>query len=117
MNTATQERLYDMESVKAFCVENNFPADVVGKWVWIKFESKPPAHERELLKGAGFRWVKRRGEWAHNCGVPSTKGSCNPRWKYGAYSIKGPGAPNEDGCCSPDFVGEFEYQLQQNPDR
>ena len=42
---------------------------------------------RAALKSIGFRWVKRRGEWAHNCGHPSRRGTCDPRWKYGAVPV------------------------------
>lgn len=54
--------------VLEFCKAHNLPARVVGRWVWVKFESKPPAEVRASLKAQGFRWSRRRGQWAHNCG-------------------------------------------------
>ena len=54
--------------VLEFCKVQALPARVVGKWVWIKFESKPSAEVRQSLKDFGFRWSRRRGQWAHNCG-------------------------------------------------
>ncbi len=57
--------------VLEFCKEMSLPARVVGKWVWIKFESKPDADTRQSLKDAGFRWSRRRGQWSHACGTPS----------------------------------------------
>jgi ribosome biogenesis GTPase A len=54
--------------VLEFCKVQALPARVVGKWVWVKFESKPNADIRQALKDFGFRWSKRRGQWAHNCG-------------------------------------------------
>jgi hypothetical protein len=54
--------------VLEFCKVQALPARVVGRWVWIKFESKPDANIRQALKDFGFRWSRRRGQWAHNCG-------------------------------------------------
>ena len=57
--------------VLEFCKAQNLPARVVGRWVWVKFESKPEAEIRQALKDFGFRWSRRRGQWAHNCGLVS----------------------------------------------
>jgi len=54
--------------VLEFCKARVLPARVVGKWVWIKFETKPAADIRQALKAFGFRWSHRRQQWAHNCG-------------------------------------------------
>ena len=54
--------------VLEFCKTHSLPARVVGRWVWVAFDEKPPAEVRKLLKEFGFRWSKRRGQWAHNCG-------------------------------------------------
>jgi hypothetical protein len=62
-------------------------ADVVGRWVWILFDEKPPAELRQELKDFGFRWVKKRGQWAHNCGHPSRHGKVSPRAKYGSVPV------------------------------
>ena len=70
-----------------FCKENNLPADIVGRWIWVKFDSKPSEEVRQKIKDFGFRWSKRRGEWAHNCGYACTRGRCNPRDKYGEVHI------------------------------
>ena len=70
-----------------FCQEHNLPADVVGRWVWLKFSAKPSEEIRTLLKSAGFRWIKSRGEWAHNCGYHTGRGRCLPRLKYGAVPV------------------------------
>jgi len=57
--------------VLEFCKAQNLPARVVGKWVWIAFESKPCAEIRQALKDFGFHWSKRRMQWSHNCGLPT----------------------------------------------
>ena len=57
--------------VLEFCKAQNLPARVVGRWVWIEFESKPSAEIRQALKDFGFRWSRRRGQWSHNCGRPT----------------------------------------------
>lgn len=69
--------------VLEFCQEQKLPARVVGRWVWIKFESKPDADTRQALKDAGFRWSRRRGQWAHNCGHPTKPARSYRPWdKY-----------------------------------
>ncbi len=85
--TDTQDKLHDLADVIAFCKLHDFPADVVGRWVWVKFPDKPDVETRELLKSAGFRWVKIRGQWAHNCGYQSRRGKGNPRYKYGSIPV------------------------------
>lgn len=54
--------------VLEFCKAQALPARVVGKWVWIEFDSKPPEEIRQALKDFGFRWSRRRGQWSHSCG-------------------------------------------------
>jgi len=69
--------------VLEFCKDRDFPARVVGRWVWIKFESKPSADIRQALKDFGFRWSRRRGQWAHNCGHSSRPARSYRPWdKY-----------------------------------
>ncbi|MCX6644997.1 MAG: hypothetical protein NTY09_01355 [bacterium] len=80
-------KLSDLADVIEFCKVHGFPADVVGRWVWIRFDEKPDTETRELLKSVGFRWVKIRGQWAHNCGYHSRRGKGNPRWKYGSIPV------------------------------
>ena len=66
-----------------YCQKQELPARVVGKWVWIEFESKPSAEVRQGLKDMGFRWSKRRGQWAHNCGHSSRPARSYRPWdKY-----------------------------------
>ena len=74
--------------VLEFCKAQNLPARVVGKWVWIKFESKPSAEIRQSLKKIGFRWSRRREQWAHNCGRPTKPARGYKPWdKYQTVSI------------------------------
>lgn len=63
--------------VLEFCKAQNLPARVVGKWVWVKFDSKPSAEIRQALKDFGFRWSQRRGQWSHSCGH-----NCRPARSY-----------------------------------
>jgi hypothetical protein len=40
------------------------------------------------LKAAGFRWAKRRRQWAHNCGHPCRPSRSYRPWdKYQTYTI------------------------------
>jgi len=75
-------------TVLDYCKANSLPARVVGKWVWIKFDSKPSADVRQGLKDMGFRWSKRRGQWAHNCGNASRPARNYRPWdKYQTTTI------------------------------
>ena len=110
MTHSTETKLTELPEVVEFCKTHNFPADIVGNWVWIKFDSKPPKEDRDLLKGAGFQWVPGRMEWAHNCGVPTRQGKYRPRTKYGSVPING-----EDSECSENFVSQFERDCADGP--
>ena len=68
--------------VVEFCKTNKFTAELVGAWVWVSFEEKPDEETRKLLKDAGFRWVRKREKWAHNCGLPTRGSKSNPWDKY-----------------------------------
>ena len=63
--------------VLEFCKAQDLPARVVGRWVWIEFESKPSTEIRQSLKDIGFRGSKRRGQWSHSCGH-----NCRPARSY-----------------------------------
>ena len=83
----TNEKLTELADVIAWCQRNDIPADVVGRWVWVRFDAKPSESIRDSLKAVGFRWVKHRGEWAHNCGWVSRRGPGRPRDKYGSVPV------------------------------
>ncbi len=70
-NTKQSNSNHSIIEVLEFCKAQSLPARVVGKWVWIEFESKPDAEIRQAVKDFGFRWSRRRGQWAHNCGHTS----------------------------------------------
>lgn len=80
-------RLTSIVQVIEFCRARNLPADVVGRWVWVRFDSKPEQALLDEMKAAGFRWVRDRGEWAHNCGHASKRGTGAPRFKYGSIPV------------------------------
>jgi len=76
MNTVTKQAEasksnHSLIEVLEYCKSQDLPARVVGRWVWIEFASKPSAEIRQGLKDFGFRWSRRRGQWAHNCGHSS----------------------------------------------
>lgn len=74
--------------VLEYCKLQALPARVVGRWVWVKFESKPDAEIRQGLKDFGFRWSRRRGQWSHNCGRPTKPAHNYKPWdKYRTYSL------------------------------
>ena len=84
------QKLNALPEVVSFCKQHSLPADVVGRWVWLRFGEKPSEETRTLLKGAGFAWVKKRGQWAHACGGfkwKRSKAPYEPRDKYGSISV------------------------------
>ena len=87
-NKSQSKSNHSILEVLEFCKAQALPARVVGRWVWIKFDSKPSTEIRQGLKDIGFRWSKRRGQWCHNCGLP-TKPARNYRpWdKYQTFTM------------------------------
>jgi len=68
--------------VVEFCKANQLTAELVGAWIWVSFDEKPDEDTRKLLKDAGFRWVRKRSKWAHNCGIPCKASKTSPWSKY-----------------------------------
>ena len=60
-------------------------AEVVGEWVWIRFEAIPPQPTRTALAQIGFHWNNTRQCWQHPCGQLRTRGQQEPREKYASY--------------------------------
>ncbi len=73
---------HNVIEVVEFCKQHQLDAELVGRWVWVTFDSKPNAEIRQELKDFGFRWSPKRGKWAHNCGHPSRSSTGNPWLKY-----------------------------------
>ena len=84
----SKSKEHSIIEVLEFCKAKNLPARVVGRWVWVKFDSKPNAEIRQALKDFGFRWSKRRGQWSHNCGNPTKPARGYRPWdKYRTISL------------------------------
>lgn len=82
-------RLRTLPEVILACKDREIPAVVVGRWVWVSFDAKPAATIRDFLKTAGFRWIKNREAWAHNCGYYSKQAKgYDPRDKYGTIPVE-----------------------------
>ena len=61
-------------------------AEVVGKWVWIRFTDKQPSEVTRVLAELGFHWNKTRQAWQHPCGTPPVEAATyDPRRRYGSY--------------------------------
>jgi hypothetical protein len=61
-------------------------AEVVGRWVWIQFETKQPSDVTRVLAELGFHWNRNRQAWQHPCGVWRTKAAKdNPRARFRSY--------------------------------
>ncbi len=65
-------------------------AEVVGRWVWIKFDEKQPQAITRSLAELGFHWNKKRQTWQHPCGdFPRNRATYDPRKRYGvSYPAK-----------------------------
>ena len=60
-------------------------AEVVGKWVWVRFNDQPAAEIRQQLAQFGFHWNNQRQAWQHPCGKFSLGSNADPREKYSNY--------------------------------
>jgi hypothetical protein len=60
-------------------------AEVVGKWVWIRFDGKQPPTITAELAELGFHWNNRRQVWQHPCGQVISGVYYDPRRKYGSF--------------------------------
>ncbi len=60
-------------------------AEVVGKWVWIRFDGKQPQQITAELSELGFHWNNRRQVWQHPCGQVMPRADFDPRRKYRSY--------------------------------
>ena len=84
-----QDKATNIVEVLLFCRENDLPARVVGKWVWLKFPLRPGPALREKLEQVGFRWSKRRKQFHHNCGHPSELARDYEPWdRYGSKTLE-----------------------------
>ena len=69
--TQNKSKSKSVIEVLEYCKAQQLPARLVGRWVWIQFAEKPSADVRQGLKAMGFRWSRRRQQWANNCGHPT----------------------------------------------
>ena len=60
-------------------------AEVVGKWVWVRFTEQPAAQVRQQLAQLGFHWNRERQAWQHPCGNFSLGSQADPHEKYSSY--------------------------------
>lgn len=74
MSTVTQQAEKvkpSMLEVLEKCQELKIPLRMVGAWAWVLFKSKPSAEIRTALKEMGFKWIRKRSQWANSFGRPS----------------------------------------------
>ena len=60
-------------------------AEVVGKWVWVRFTEQPAAEMRQQLAQLGFHWNRERQAWQHPCGAFRLSSSYDPHERYESY--------------------------------
>ena len=60
-------------------------AEVVGKWVWVRFTEQPTAEIRQQLAQLGFHWNRDRQAWQHPCGQFRLSSNTDPHEKYSSY--------------------------------
>lgn len=74
--------------VLEFCKTSGIDCRLVGAWLWVKYDSPPPANVRENLKAIGFRFSRRRQQWFHNLGKSSRPARNYRPWdKYETVSL------------------------------
>jgi len=64
-------------------------AYMVGRWVWVSFDTMPARSVLNELKALGFRWSSKRKAWQHPCGDTRRTHARNydPRDKYGRVAV------------------------------
>jgi hypothetical protein len=62
-------------------------AEVVGKWVWVRFGEVPALETRHRLAQFGFHWNRQRKAWQHPCGKFCLGSDADPRIKYQSYFV------------------------------
>jgi|SRR3569833_2250185 len=81
LNTGSVLELLRNETPNFFAV-----AEVVGKWVWIRFTDKQPPDITRVLSELGFHWNNTRQSWQHPCGtIADDRANYDPRRRYGSY--------------------------------
>ena len=73
-------------------------AEVVGKWVWIHLDAKPPREVTRDLSQFGFHWNQNRQTWQHPCGAFSGRANYDPHDRYGSRPAIG---ADDDGMSAP----------------
>ena len=71
-----------LERLKTAMPELWGQAEVVGRWVWIEFNTPPLRDVRAKLKGLGFHWNAERRVWQHPCGLSRGRSRYDPRSVY-----------------------------------
>lgn len=82
-------------AVVQWCQAKNLPAELVGRWVWVFFTSKPDAQTRDSLKESGFRFSRahdgRPDGWyhtgGHNRGRRRPVKGCDARTIHGSVPV------------------------------
>lgn len=85
------DRDSDTETVATWAATHTTArVEIIGSWVWLTYPSKPARSELDMLKANGFRWARKRKQWAHACGVftRSNPKIAHPRQKYGSVVVK-----------------------------
>jgi len=62
-----------------------YRAEVVGKWIWVRFTEQPAAELRQQLAQLGFHWNRERQAWQHPCGNFRLSSSQDPHERYESY--------------------------------
>ena len=78
-------RLFDWRRAIVDGKNDRRTAEVVGKWVWVRFTEQPAAEIRQQLAQLGFHWNSARQAWQHPCGSFSLGSQADPREKYSSY--------------------------------
>ena len=93
MTTATakidEQTVKHLEAFTRELPEHLDSVRVVGRWIWIEFDTKPDENTRQTLKKLGYRWNPKRSAWQNSCGFKTRAArGYDPRDKYGQIRIR-----------------------------
>jgi DNA repair protein RadC len=84
-------------------------AQVVGRWVWLAFNTPPLEAVRGKLKQLGFHWNHLRRCWQHPCGVHRPASGKDPR---GVYPVVPASALEmKETAATPHGLSSKEYKV------
>jgi DNA repair protein RadC len=83
-------------------------AQVVGRWVWLEFNTPPMRSVRGRLRELGFHWNGQRRCWQHPCGIERRRSSRDPRGIYPVTPASALEVKETVSATRPNIAKEFK---------